>query len=301
MLDCLVIGGGPAGLAAAVYLARFRRSLLLVDGGQSRAATVPISHNHPGFPKGVAGKALLARQRRQARRYGADMLRGEVTGLARDGEVFLARIRDARGAGREVNARTVLLATGVVDIAPELDDLINAIRTGLVRYCPVCDAYEAADRKIAVLGSGKSGLGDALFMRHYTKDVTLLTLGRSMILDPEDRTRLAESGVKLIEEPVSELVINDDRVTALKTAGGEHGFDLIYSALGCDHRSKLAQEIGAEIDEGGAVVVTEHQRTSIAGLYAAGDVVAGLNQICIAHAQAAVAATDIHNQLRRCA
>lgn len=297
MLDCLVIGGGPAGLTGAVYLARFRRKFLVVDSGESRAARVPISHNHPGFRHGIAGKALLARQRMQARRYGAEILRGEVVDLER-ATAFRAHVREPNGACRELEARTVLLATGVVDIAPELADLSAAVRRGQVRYCPICDAYEASDRKIGILGAGKSGLGEALFMRHYTAHVTLLTLGRSMDLDADDRVRLAESGVRVIEHPVSEVLIENDRVTALKTAGGTHQFDLIYSALGCEHRSNLAGGLGAEIDAGGAVVVAEHQRTSISGLYAAGDVVAGLNQICVAQAQAAIAATDIHNRLR---
>lgn len=101
-----------------------------------------------------------------------------------------------------------------------------------------------------------------------------------------------------MEEPVSEVLLEEGRVKALKTAGKEHAFQLIYSALGCRHRSSLADGLGADIDEGGAVVVGTHQCTSVAGLYAAGDVVAGLNQICVAQAQAAIAATDIHNQLR---
>ena len=113
MLDCLIIGGGPAGLTAAIYLARYRRQALVVDAGESRAALIPESHNYPGF-QGIAGPALLERLRAQARRYGAELRRGTVSALARDGDVFTA-VAD----GERLRARTVILATGLVDKKPD--------------------------------------------------------------------------------------------------------------------------------------------------------------------------------------
>lgn len=179
MLDCLIIGGGPAGLTAAVYLARFRRRFLLVDGGTSRAALIPVSHNHPGFPDGIGGTALIARQRAQAKRYDAPIVAGDVAGLIREPSgSFIAEFKSSSEPyTRRVNARMVLLATGVVDIEPELANVEHAIRRGYVRHCPICDGFEVIDRKIAVIGFGKSGMGEALFMRTYSSDVTLLSLG----------------------------------------------------------------------------------------------------------------------------
>src|ERR1700759_4259826 len=137
MHDCVGVGAGPAGLTAAIYLARFRRDVRVIDAGQSRAARIPLSHNHPGFPDGVRGKTLLARMRRQAERYGARVEAGRVVSLERaeDG----VRVGPTLGALR---ARKVILATGVIDNAPEIAGLEDAVACGLVRICPICDGYE---------------------------------------------------------------------------------------------------------------------------------------------------------------
>ena len=294
-LDCLVIGGGPAGLSAAIYLARFRRRFLGVDAGASRASYIPLSHNHPGFPDGVAGEELLARMRRQAARYGAEVARGRVQALERRGDgAFVA----TTAGGEAFRARHVLLATGVEDIEPELPDLKDAVRRGLVRHCPICDGYEVIDQKVGVIGHGESGLGEALFLRTYTADLTLLTLGQAMDLDEGQRRAADEAGIRVAGDPVSRVVLEGDRIAALEIDGDEHRFDTLYSALGCRVRSGLARDLGAACNEIGSLKVDEHQRTSVPGLYAAGDVVASLNQIGVAMGQAEVAATAIHNALR---
>ena len=306
-LDCLIVGGGPAGLTAALYLARFRRRFLLVDGGYSRAAWIPTSHNIPLFAEGISGREILARQRAHAQRYGALIEAGQVTRLSlRDG-VFHGLIEPEEGGGgetlaREVSARHVLLATGAVDIEPDLPDLPDAIRRGLVRYCPICDGFEARGRKIAVLGHGDRGLGEALFIaRTYSQDVTLLTLGQwtgeGLALDEEQQRLVAQHGVRVVHEPIAALDIEGERITAIRTASGiEHRFEVLYSALGLKPRSGVAAELGAEVDEQGALKVDDHNRTSVRGLYAAGGVVRGLDQVVVAMGHGAIAATDIHNR-----
>ena len=296
-LDCLVVGGGPAGLSAAIYLARFRRRFRVIDGGLSRAATIPLSHNHPGFPDGIGGPELLARMRRQAEIYGARIDSGLVEGLERrrDDGTFVAAVGDG---GVVVRAGTVLLATGVMDIEPDLPDVEGAVRRGLIRHCPICDAYEVIDRKVAVIGHGASGLGEALFLRTYTADLTLLTLGTAMDLTDDEWRTAAEAGIRVVEDPVTRVVTEGDRIAALETDGEEHRFDTLYSALGCRVYSDLARGLGAEHNDIGSLVVDERQETSVPGLYAAGDVVSALNQIGVAMGQAAIAATAIHNRLR---
>jgi thioredoxin reductase (NADPH) len=300
-LDCLVVGGGPAGLTAAVYLARFRRRFLLVDAGASRAALIPITHNHPGFPDGIRGIDLLARQRAQAERYGAPLVNGTVTRLERDPQgVFTAELKESGDSDRtqQIIARMVLLATGVVDIEPELPNLENAIRRGYIRHCPICDGYEVIDQKIGVIGFGKGAIGEALFVRTYSEDVTLLTLGRRMALTRDDREQLDAAGIRAIEEPIAEVMIEGDKIAALRLhSGREHRFDTIYSALGARVRSDLARQLGAHHDEIGALRVDDHQRISVPGIWAAGDVVRSLNQLSVGMGQAAIATTDIHRQL----
>ncbi|WP_238193654.1 NAD(P)/FAD-dependent oxidoreductase [Methylobacterium frigidaeris] len=298
MLDCVIIGGGPAGLTAALYLARFGRRFLVVDAGNSRASWIPTSHNIPVFADGISGREILARQREHLARYGAQVTRGTVTALRKGEGGFAARFADGAGHLREVWASRVLLATGADDVEPDLPDLPGAVRHGLVRYCPICDGYEARGKSIAVVGYGDRGLGEAVFVaRTYSNDVTLLTLGRGMDLDAGQRERVGKHGIKVIHEPVAEIAIEGGRITLLRTAGGEeHRFEVLYSALGLRLHSELAVGLGAEHDGTGALVIDEHNRTTVPGLYAAGGVVRGLDQVVVAMGHGAVAATDIHNR-----
>ena len=299
VLDCLVVGGGPAGLTAALYLARFKRRFLVVDEGSPRAAWIPTSHNIPFFAEGIPGPEILARQRAHAERYGVHVVAGSVAGLRKlPGGSFDAAIEEKGGAARQVRARRVLLATGAVDTEPELPDLPDAVRRGLVRYCPICDGYEARDRRIAVIGHGAHGLGEAAFVaRTYSDDVTLLTLGRRLELDPEQREVAERHRIKVAEEPVAALEVQGERIAAVRTGGGaEHRFDALYSALGLEYRTGLALALGAGHDAQGALIVDDHNQTTVKGLYAAGAVVRGLDQIVVAMGHAAVAATAIHNR-----
>ena len=297
-LDCLVVGGGPAGLTAALYLARFRRHFLVVDAGAPRAAWIPTSHNIPFFSEGIGGPEMLARQREHVGRYGTRILAGQVTGLTREAGGFAARITLPDGATRHVLARRVLLATGAVDVEPALPDLPDAVRRGLVRYCPICDGYESRERRIAVIGHGAQGLGEALFIaRTYSDDVTLLTLGTTIALDEEQRQRAAHHRIRVVEAPVAALEIAGDRIAALRTGGGQElRFEVLYSALGLHYRSELGLALGAAHDARQALRVDGHNQTSVRGLYAAGDIVRGLDQVVAAMGHAAVAATHIHNR-----
>ncbi|WP_336488814.1 NAD(P)/FAD-dependent oxidoreductase [Methylobacterium nigriterrae] len=299
-LDCLIVGGGPAGLTAALYLARFGRRFLVVDADDSRASWIPTSHNVPVFADGVSGQEILARQREHIARYGAQVVSGTVTALRKIEEGFAVSFEEGTGdrISRKVRARRVLLATGADDVEPNLPDLPDAIQRGLVRYCPICDGYEARGKRIAVIGHGDRGLGEAVFVaRTYSRDVTLLTLGQGMDLDAGERERVEKHGIKVVHEPVDSLDIEDGRITVLRTAGGgEHRFEVLYSALGLKLRSELARGLGAKHDGTGALIVDEHSRTTVPGLYAAGGVVRGLDQVVVAMGHAAMAATDIHNR-----
>lgn len=293
-LDCLIIGAGPAGLTAAIYLACFRRNIALVDSGFSRAAYIPITHNYPGFPEGISGKDLLAQLRRQAARYETLVTNGSVDGLQRraDGS-FVASI----GTERLITQK-VLLATGIVDKEPAMPNLREAIHHGCIRLCPVCDGFDVLDRKTAVLGPVKEALKHTLFLRTYTADLTLLTLASDTRLTDAEQRTLRQANIRFIEEPVVDVFMMADRRTGVRLAsGGEHHFDTLYPALGAKVRAELAVQLGARCNEDGDLIVDAHQRTSIPGLYAAGDVVNALNQISVAIGHAAIAATEIHNRL----
>ncbi|MCI0755820.1 NAD(P)/FAD-dependent oxidoreductase [Teichococcus vastitatis] len=297
ILDCLVIGGGPAGLTAALYLARFKRSFLVVDSGSPRANWIPTSHNIPFFAEGISGSTILKRQREHAERYGARIIEGLISDLQKQPGSFIATLETKINGKQQIRARRVLLATGAQDIEPAFPDLPDAVQRGLVRYCPICDGYEARDQKIAVIGHGAHGLGEAIFIaRTYADDVTLLTLGKQMDLDQKQRERAIKYGIKVLESPVDTLEIQGDRITALRIDGAETGFDVLYSALGLRFRTELAFALGAQHDDTGALIVDDHNQTTVSGLYAAGAIVRGLDQIVVAMGHSAVAATHIHNQ-----
>jgi thioredoxin reductase (NADPH) len=290
--DAIIIGGGPAGLTAAIYLGRFRRKALLIDDGRSRAERIPITHNHPGFPDGVVGEELLRRMRVQASRYGANFRSGRVGDLRRKNGFFQLDIN-----GEPLHTPFVLLATGVVDVDPMLPGVELALDRGLLRLCPICDGYEAIDKKIAVIGGGLHAVKEAQFLRTYSADITLVHIRSEAPLSTENRHALRRSGVRLMESSIDRVVIEDDAVRALDMGGEQHRFDLIYSALGITPQVQLALSAGAAVDTAQRLQVNEQQGTTIHGLYAAGDLVRGLNQISVAQAEGAIAATDIHNCL----
>lgn len=293
MLDCVVVGGGPAGLTAAIYLARFHLDVRVIDAGNSRAATIPMTRNHAGFPEGIAGADLLDRMRTQARRYGAALVRAEVAGLKAAAEGLDVSVGD-----EVIATRSVLLATGVVNRRPPMPDVLHAaaLARGLLRYCPICDGYEVTDRRVAVLGTGGHGTREAIFLRSYTADVTLIAPDGRHDLSPDERALLAKGGIAVVDGPADGFAIDGDQIR-LRIADCDWRFDSLYPALGSDINSQLAIGLGAARSDEGCLIVDAHQRTNIARLYAAGDVVKGLDQISHAMGEGGVAATTIRNDL----
>ena len=297
ILDCLVIGGGPAGLTAAIYLARFHLDILVVDAGKSRAAWIPCTRNHAGYPDGIAGTELLERMRTQAQKYGAKIVQDRVTKLERDQDTGL--FAATWGSGCET-ARTVLLATGVTNRRPPMDENLHdeALARGLIRYCPICDGYEVTDKKVGVIGSDSHGVAEAVFIRSFTPDVTLIAPDTALKLSAEDHQKLEASGIACIDGP-AQAVAFDDKCIVVDTAEGHHAFDSVYPALGSDTHTQLAEMVGANLSPDSCVKVDSHQRSSVDGLYAAGDVVLGLDQISHAMGEGGVAATTIRNDLAK--
>jgi thioredoxin reductase (NADPH) len=289
--DCLIIGGGPAGLTAATYLGRFRRKVIVVDAGESRAKWIPVSHNCPGFPDGIAGVDLLDRLRQQALMSNVDLINDTVTALRRERDDFVA------AASVPIRARAVLIATGIVDTLPAIPDVTNMIASGALRLCPICDAYEVIDRRVAVIGPEDQAAKKAVFLRTYSRNVTLLVTEPISDLDPAASELLNRADVT-VEECLPDSIRAEDQKARVSLLDGRTlSFDTIYPAMGCSMRSKLAIDVGAAFDEAGNLVADSHQRTGIAGLYVAGDVVDEINQIAVAFGHAAIAAVDMHSYL----
>lgn len=230
----------------------------------------------------------------QARKYGVAIESGRVTRLERIEGGFEAEW----GSGSK-RVRAVLLATGVSNRRPQMDEDLHdqALALGLIRYCPICDGYEVTDKRVAVIGDDSRGVAEAVFLRSYTADVTLIAPEVSQRqLDAQDWGRLEKFGIAAIDGPVSGVRLEQDAIV-LATASGEHRFDSVYPALGSDIHSSLAAMTGVDLADDGCIKVDSHQRTSVPGLYAAGDVVKGLDQISHAMGEGGVAATTIRNDL----
>lgn len=287
LTDALIIGGGPAGLMAAVYLARFRRRVIVLDSGKSRAALIPRTHNAPAFPDGIEGEALLERLRLQATEYGADLIGATAERVCRRDEGgFVVETEDAR-----FETRTLLLATGVVNVEPPLENHDGAVRAGLLRYCPICDAHEVKDKRIAVVGNSARSASELDFLRTYSPHVSLVAANA-------EASRVLEAAGCELRGVAAGIEASNGNVSIALESGGVERFDTMYSCLGVRPQSALAEQLGMQLAQEKTIEVDKQQRTSIVGAYAAGDVVHALDQIAVAFGHAAIAATAMHNLLR---
>jgi thioredoxin reductase (NADPH) len=294
MLDCLVIGGGAAGLMAAVYLGRYRRNALVIDDGGSRVAMIPLSRNVLGFPEGIAGPRLLENMRQHAARFAVPVEAGRIGRLRRldDGSF------EATAGTRRLSARFVVLATGARDVEPDVAGLAPSLKSGQVRYCPVCDGYETQGHRVAVLGPETHGLREASFVAGFGNEVTWLSMGSLGKVAERELAGLRAAGVRIVDGPLRDIQCRPGHgVGVMMDDGQVLDFDVMYPALGLTHTSELATALGARAEDDGQLVVDGHYETTVPGLYAAGDVAVGLNQINVAAGQAAIAATAIHNRL----
>ena len=295
LLDCLIIGGGAAGLTAAVYLGRYKRHALILDAGESRLQWIPRTRNVPGFPDGIEGPELLARMREHAHKYGTPTEQVRVDRLQRlDDGTFRAEAGD-----RAWRARFVVLATGARDVEPEIEGIRDAMQAGQVRYCPICDGFETQGQRVAVLGRAGHGLRESLFISGFGNQVTWLAMATQEEVDPQDLAQLRTAGVRLADSPPQRIAcgLENCGVRVELQNGQVLEFDTLYPALGLHHACDLATALGAKARDNGQLEVDSHQQTTIPGLYVAGDVAVDLNQISVAAGHAAIAATAIHNRL----
>lgn len=291
--DTIIIGGGPAGLSAALTLGRCRRHVLLVDAGQPRNRA--SEHLHAFLTRdGIAPREFLRIGREQLGQYSTVRLKdGEVVGARRDGEGFVVELAD----GARERGRTLLLATGVVDHVPPIAG-IEPLYGRSVHHCPYCDGWEWRDRPIAVYGRGDAkGAGLALMMRQWSPDVVLLTDGPAALSDDE-RQRLAAHGVRVIDEAIARLEGTDGRLERIVFGAG-HTLErcALFFNTGQHQRSPLAEALGCSFDDRGGVQAEDHGATGVAGVYVAGDASRDVQLVAVAAAEGVMAAVAINKKL----
>ena len=293
--ETIIVGAGPAGLTAALYLARYRRRVLVLHDGTARALQIPLTHNVPGFAEGIAGSDLIDRMSRHAIAFGAQIERVRVTAASSVDDLFIL----IGAEGRIWQSRALILATGLrlneIPLAPDVHQA--AIDAGVLRYCPICDGYEHIDTRIGVIGCDTQGAAEALFLRRYSCDVTLIPKSHAELSLSELR-QLQDAGISVIRSPARAYRVGKDEILVETAAGARLTFDVIYPALGSRPRIELAEALGIEPDSNGCLPADTPFETIVPGLYSAGDVVAGLDQINVAISHGAIAATKAHNWLR---
>jgi thioredoxin reductase len=290
-VDVAIVGGGPAGLSAALFLGRCCRQVVVIDAGENRNRQAAKIH---GFltRDGTPPPALMAAARADLANYPTVELRsGRVTAIDGTRGAFVVRT----DTGAELEARRVLLATGVVDVVPGIEGLPELFGKS-VHHCPHCDGYEYAGKPIAVYGQAGPGVEAVLSMLAWSDDVVLLTDARP--LTAEDRSRCERLGVIVRDERVVRLDGRDGRLERIVFADGTALARVaLFLVAGQREQSELAKQLGCELNADGVVVADEHEVTSVPGVYVAGDASVGEQLVVVAAAQGAIAATKIHASL----
>lgn len=299
LYDAIIVGGGPAGLSAAIVLGRCRRRVLLVDAGRARNRWSEGIRNYLGHD-GIDPRELQRLGRAEAERYGVEVLACEATdagfeGPANKPDRFWVLLDD----GARPRARKLLLATGVTDVLPDIPGLAELYGRS-VHHCPYCDGYEHRDERLAAYGpkgNGAGAVGLALSLRTWTAHVVALTDGHP--LSDDDRARATRAGIRIREEPVARLEATGGRLIAVTfTHGPSEPCDALFFNTGQTVRSHLAQRLGCHLNPDGSVTTANNQCTDIPGLYMAGDADKDVQFAIVAAAEGATAAVSINRELQ---
>ena len=266
--DVLVIGGGPAGLSATLYLARFMRQVALFDAGQGRSTWHQVNQNYLGFPGGVAARELRDLGRRQVTAYENVTIHDhKIEELTRDGDLFAAA-----GQAGIWTARAVILCTGVVDHYPHFDGWDEFVGRSMF-WCITCDGYACRDRRVVVVGNTNDAAIVAVQLQRFTRHVTVLTNSAACHIEPVFERRLVEAGVPLIRDRIARVEGAGGEFQAIWTEGGQClELDQLFSVQGSTPQSDLARALDVAVGPRGYITVDTEQKTNVPGVYAAGDV-----------------------------
>lgn len=290
--DVIIVGGGLAGLSAAIYLGRSKRDTLLLHTNRSMAIWEPDVQNYLGFPDGIDGKVLLARGMTHASRFEVEMMEQTIHGLVSEGDHFRL---DAESA--TYRSRRVLLATGLTHLPPEVPGVRECLGRSLF-FCKDCDAYRLQGKTIVIIGNNNEAADYALAMLLFSPSVTICTNDRKPRWNEEHAAWLDEYGIPVRHDRICGVHHDDGQLTEFTFEEGDSlKVDGAFTTRGDVCHNDLAESAGAKLDEDGQIIVDHYLRTTVPGLYAAGCVTPANCQMIIAAGQGAVAGQAINRDL----
>jgi thioredoxin reductase (NADPH) len=290
--EVIIVGGGLAGLSAAIYLGRSRRNTLLIHTNRSMAKWEADIQNYLGFPEGIDGEDLLARGMEQVSRFDVAVIEDDIRSLPHDGDFFCLT-----GARSVYRARRVLLATGLTHLPPEIPGVRECLGQSLF-FCKDCDAYRIQGKKIAIIGGNNEAAVYALAMLLFTSSVMICTNGQNPHWDADHAGWLEEYAVPVRHDRIRSVAHDNGQLTALTfEQGNALNVEGAFTTRGDVYHNDLAESAGAKLDEAGQVIVDEDLQTTVPGLYAAGCVTPANCQMIIAAGQGAMAGQAINRDL----
>src|SRR4051812_3453260 len=290
--EVIVVGGGIAGLSAAICLGRAQRDVLVIDSGHSMAKWEPVVQNYLGFPNGVGGEELLKNGCTQARRYGARFVRDEIKTVSARKSFFVLE-----GKRKTYRARRLLVATGIFHLPPEIPGVKQCLGHSMF-FCKDCDGYRVRGKRIAIIGTSNEAVEYALGMLHYSACVIVATNGKKIRWDKKHAAWLKEYEIPVARKRITDVDHRRRKIQGLTFGGRERvKTDYLFTTRGDLFHNQLAKGLGARLDREGEIEVDQCMRTTVPGLYAAGCVTPANCQMIIAAGQGAAAAQAINRDL----
>ena len=300
--DTIIVGGGAGGLSAGIYLQRYLLNTLIIDKGKARSFWMQELHNYLGLPPDTPGRSVLRQGKDHYLSVGGDLLDAFVEDVIDEGSTLAVKVKVGRNNSEYYTFRTkyLIAASGIIDYLPELENMRNVYDYAgyNLHVCLICDGYEMADKKVGVFASS-AGNAEVVFpLGWFTDKITLFTQGRFEVND-ELRVRLEEKGYDIIETPIEQFLGENHQMTGVELINGQVvDLEMGLISMGSQYHATYLEQFDLE-KKGGNLVTDKMARTSDPRIFAIGDLKVGLNQVVVAAADGALAATQIWRDIRR--
>lgn len=287
--DCAIVGGGPAGLSAAIYLARFNRRVIVIDKRGGRSAFSQINENYLGFPNGISAKKLRTLGKAQAKKFGAQFVYDTIETAKHNENIFTIQ-------GKNIyQSKTLVIATGVKDDFPDFEQYRNYVGKSLF-WCIMCDGYKTIGKRVAVIGNNDESAATCMQFLNFTSKLIFITDPSKSLISEGKRKQLEKADIPVYEEEIATLSGMNGKIKSLHLAKGKKlSIDFIFSQLGQHPNSAIAHQLGVNTDKTGCIIIDEEQRTNIPRIYAAGDVTTKYSQQVVAAAHQGATAAESAN------